>query len=278
MATARAASCCLLVLLAAGCGSGGHARKDAVNAYLGQVQKAQAAVIGDQGQIDLTLKAFSLTRSPANELQKLRRHRRTVAAGLKRLQALEPPPDARHLHVLIVQRSKLQVALFDSLIETLRDLPRLEAVGPPLTAAAHRLSTDLHAAGGKRVKGGSKAFLRRYADAFGRYGDTLRTIGTGLAPAQAGSLLRPTITAERSVIAKSTQLCDTIRATLGRNDIPGANAAIHSLLTLTQTAGGASVRVAQVAAAKAYNAKVRRIDQLAVSIAEERARLVERIG
>ena len=278
MAAARAACCCLLVLLAVSCGSGGHPRRDAVNAYLAQVKKAQATLIGGQGQIDLTLQAFSLTKSPANELQKLQRDRRTVATTLKRLQVLEPPPDARHLHALILQRSKLQVALFDSLIETLRDLPRLRAVGPPLTAAAQRLSADLAAAGGTQVKGGSKAFLQLYAAAFGRYGDTLRPIGAGLAPAKGGSLLRPTIAAERSLIARSTSLCDTIRSTLAKNDIDGANAAIHELLTLTQTAGGTSVRAAQQSAARAYNARAAKIDRLARSIAGERAKLVQRVG
>jgi hypothetical protein len=278
VAAARAACCCLLVLLAVGCGSGGHPRRDAVNAYLAQVKRAQAPLIGGQGQIDLTLQAFSLTKTPANELQKLRRDRTTVARTVRRLQVLEPPPDARHLHALIMQRSRLQVALFDSLIETLRDLSRLRAVGRPLTAAAHRLSTDLATAGGTRVKGGSKAFLQRYAVAFGRYGDTLRPIGAGLAPAEGGSLLRPTIAAERSLIARSTSLCDTIRSTLAKNDIDGANAAIHELLTITQTAGGTSVRAAQQSAARAYNAQVAKIDRLAASIAGERAKLVQRVG
>jgi hypothetical protein len=278
VAAARAASCCLLVLLAVGCGSSGQPRRDAVNSYLGQVNKAQAALVGGQGQIDLTLQAFSLTKAPAHEQQKLVRDRRTIAATLARLQALEPPPDARHLHALIVQRAKLEVALFDALTETLRDLPRLHAVGSPLTAAAHNLSIDLAAVGGAQVKGGSKAFLARYAEAFGRYGDTLRPIGASLAPSKPGSLLRPTIAAERSVIARSTRLCDTIRRALGRNDIDGANTAIHSLLTLTQTAGGATVRAAQVAAAKAYNAKVTKLDDLAGKIADERAKLVQRVG
>ena len=278
MAAARAACCCLLVLLAVGCGSGGHPRRDAVNAYFAQVKKAQAALIGGQGQIDLTLQAFSLTKAPANELQKLQRDRETVAGTLKRLQALEPPPDARHLHTLILRRSKLQVTLFDSLIETLRDLPRLRAVGPPLTAAARQLSADLAAAGGTHVKGGSKAFLQRYADAFGRYGDALRPIGAGLAPAKGGSLLRPTIAAERSLIVRSTSLCDTIRSTLAKNDIDGANAAIHALLTITQTAGGTSVRAAQLSAARAYNARVAKIDKLGASVADERAKLVQRVG
>lgn len=278
MTAARAACCCLLVLLAVGCGSAGHPRRDAVNAYFAQVKKAQATLIGGQGQIDLTLQGFSLTKARAKELQKLQRDRRTVAMTLRRLQALEPPPDARHLHALILQRSKLQVSLFDSLIETLRDLPRLRAVGPPLTAAAQRLSADLAAAGGTQVKGGSKAFLQRYADAFGRYGDTLRPIGAGLTPTKGGSLLRPTIAAERSLIARSTSLCDTIRSTLAKNDIDGANAAIHDLLTITQTAGGMSVRTAQQSAARAYNAQVAKVDKLGASIADERAKLVQSVG
>lgn len=279
MTAARAASCCLLVLLAVGCGSGGHARKDAVNAYLGKVRTAQATLVGGQGQIDLTLQAFSLTRPRPNELQRLQRDRRTAAATWKRVRALEPPPDAKHLHALVVERLRLQVGLYDALIETMQDVPQLAAVGRPLTAAAHQLTLDLTAAGGSKVRGGSsEAFLARYAEAFGRYGDNLKPIEARLAPAGPQSLLRPTVAAERSVIARSIRLCDAIRSTLHRGDIDGANAAIHSLLTLTQTVGGDAVRRAQEAAARAYNAKVARIDRIATAITEERTKLVRRVG
>jgi hypothetical protein len=279
VAAARAASCCLLVLLVAACGSSGHARRDAVNAYLGQVEKAQAALVGAQGQIGLTLQAFSLTKPPANEVPRLTRAQRTAVASLQRLKALKPPPDALQLHGLIVRRIELQVALFDSLIETLRDLPRLAAAGPPLTAAARRLSSDLAAIGGTQVKGGgSKAFLDRYAEAFGRYGDALEPVGEKLASATPESLLRPTISAEHSVIVRSTRLCNRIRSTLQKNDIDGANTSIHELLTLTQRVGGGSVRAAQEAAARAYDAKVSKLDSLAAQINIERSRLVKQVG
>lgn len=279
MAAARAASCCLIVLVAVACGSGGHARKDAVNTYLGEVQTAQASLVGGQGQIDLTLQAFSLTKAPPSELQRLQRERRTVAATLKRLRALDPPPDAKHLHALLVERVGLQVALFDSLIETMRDVPRITAAGAPLTAAARRLSGDLSRIGGSQVKSNSsQAFLAQYADAFGRYGDALEPVAAKLAPAAQPSLLRPTIAAEHTVLARSIGLCNTIRTTLHLGDTDGANAAIHSLLSLTQTVGGDTVRKAQQVAARAYNAKVTRIDRLATSISEERAKLVQRVG
>ena len=90
--------------------------------------------------------------------------------------------------------------------------------------------------------------------------------------------MRPTIAAERSLIAQSTGLCDTIRSTLANNDIDGANTAIHELLTITQTAGGSSVRAAQQSAARVYNARVAKIDKLGASIADERAKLVQRVG
>ena len=74
------------------------------------------------------------------------------------------------------------------------------------------------------------------------------------------------------------RLCNTIRSTLHKNDIAGANASIHALLTLTQTIGGTSVRKAQEAAARAYDAKVSKIDSLATQINLERSRLVAQVG
>lgn len=267
------------MLLAVACGSSGHAQKDAVNAYIAQVRTAQAPLLESQGQINLALQAFSLSKPAPAELLRLQRARQTVVATRNRLRALDPPPEAKHLDSLIARRIRLQVALFDSLIETVQDVRRLAKVAAPLTAAAHRLNLDLNAIGGSRVPtGGSQAFLGRYAGAFGRYGDALEPIGAGLGRPGGTSLLRPTIDTERRAIVRSTRLCDTIRRTLRRGDIDSANAAIHDLLTLTQTGRGEPVRKAQEAAARAYDARLAELDRLVSAISNERLRLVERIG
>jgi hypothetical protein len=283
----RVVSCALVVLVAAGCGSSGgtKSRRDAVNRYLTSVQHAQLDLVGRQGQIDSTLGSFSLTRPTVKDLRALRFARTTIAATLRRVRAVDTPPDAQRLSELLVRRLALQLALVDELIQTSHDVGRLAAAAPPLSAAAAQLRTDLAAISAtprptKVPKAGSKNVLQRYGDAFGRYGDALRPIAPGLAPSLAPSLLRPTLEAQQTALARSVALCNEIRRTLARAkpDIPRANAAIHSLLTLAVSLNGRETRRRQAAAAAAYDAKIAKLNTLANAIGTERERLVRAIG
>ena len=283
----RAASCSLVALVAVGCGSsdGTKARRDAVNRYLTSVQHAQIDLVGKQGQIDSTLQSFSLTRPSARDVRALRLARTTIATTLRNVRALNAPSDARRLAELLVRRLALQQALVDELIQTSHDVGRLAAAGPPLTAAAAQLRVDLAAISAaprpaKVPRGGSKNLLQRYGEAFGGYGDALGPIAPGLAPSPAASLLRPTLEAQQAALTRSVALCGEIRRALAliKPDIPSANAAIHSLLTLAASLNGEQTRKRQAAAAAAYDAKIARLNTLANAIGTERERLVRAIG
>jgi hypothetical protein len=283
----RAVSCSLVVLVAVGCGSsnGTKSRRDAVNRYLTGVQHAQLDLVGKQGQIDSTLQSFSLTRPSARDVRALRFARTTIAATLRRVRALDTPPDARRLSKLLVRRLALQRALVDELIQTLHDVGRLAAAGPRLTAAAGQLRTDLAAISvaprpAKVPAGGSQNVLQRYGEAFGSYGDALRPIAPGLAPSHAPSLLRPTLQAQQAALTRSVALCAEIRRALAlaKPDITRANAAIHTLLTLAASLNGLETRKRQAAAAAAYDAKIAQLNVLANAIGRERDRLVRELG
>jgi hypothetical protein len=284
----RAVSCSLVVLVAAGCGSGDgtKARRDAVNRYLTAVQRAQIDLVGRQGQINSTLQSFSLTHASARDLRNLRSARTTIAATLNRVRALDTPPDARRLGGLLVRRLALQQALVEELIQTSHDVGRLAAAQPLLTAAAAQLRTDLAAiAAAPRPAAtvpatGSRDVLQRYGEAFGRYGDSLRPIAPRLAPSHVASLLRPTLEAQQKALRRSVALSGEIHRALAlaRPDIPEANAAIHSLLTLATSINGPQTRKREAAAAGAYDARIAKLNALASATAAERERLVRRIG
>jgi hypothetical protein len=279
-----AVSCALVVLVASGCGSSGGTkpRRDAVNRYLTSVQRAQIDLLGKQGQIDSTLQSFSLTRSSPQELRALGFARATVSVALRRVRALDAPPDARRLSQLLVRRLAVQRALLDELIQTLHDLTRLTAAGPLLTAAAAQLRADLAAISAAPrptvPRAGSKDVLKRYGEAFGRYGDTLRPLTPRLAPAPAVSLLRPTLEVQQAALTRSVLLCDEIRRALARPDITRANTAIHSLLTLAATLNGVQTRKREAAAARVYDARIGKLNAQAQAIGAERDRLVRAIG
>lgn len=282
--TAVRGTCLVLALLVlAGCGSGGtKARRDAVNAYIGDVGTAQRSLLSAQGQIDTTLQRFSLTRATPSELASLRSARQEVDGALRRVRTLHPPTDARRLHTLIVQRLALERSVIDELVATAVYVPKIAAVAPPLQAALEALRSDLRTLAtpdsSAVVSNGAAVPLDRYAAAFGGYGDALQPVGRRLDALVAPPILRPGLDAERAAVKRSVTLSNAIRDALARRDIPAANAAIHSLFSVSAGLNGTRTQKEQAAAARAYDARLRRVDALGTKIGAERSRLVKLIG
>lgn len=273
------AACALAAVVLAGCGGDAtKQRREAVNDYFDSVQKAQVDLIGHQSQISAALASFSLRAPSAKDRAALQSARNRVDKTLRRVQALDAPEDAAVLDGLIVRRLALQRDLLDELLQTWRDASVLTGAVPKLGAASRALRADLAAISGDTVPaGGSAALLGRYGDAFGRYGDALRPVVRQVEPSSP-SLLRPSLVAQHAALQRSVRLCDEIRADLGKQDVDGANEAVHSLLTIAATLNGAATRKAEAAAAKVYNARIARLSSLERKIVLERGRLVREIG
>jgi hypothetical protein len=210
-----------------------------------------------------------------------------VNRALNKVRALRPPSDARHLHALIAQRFALQRSVLDELIATELYLPKLAVVTVPVHAATVALRAQLAALAspGVSINGGPTVApvtkgppLAQYAAAFGGYGDALRPINAKLATLEAPPILGASQRAERAALSRSILYCDRIRQALDRRNIPAANAAIHSLFSVSSTLNGTRARLQQAAAARAYDARLHRIDVLAVKANAERERLVKLIG
>lgn len=279
----RGTALVLALAVVAGCGSSGtKPRRDAVNSYFADLTTAQIGLLSKEGQIDSTLKRFSLAGATPLELARLRSARRDVADALRRTRALHPPSDARKLQALIVQRLALQRSVVDELIAAAVYIPKLAATTPALGAASAGLRRDLAAITSSprtTVKpNGTTSVLDRYAAAFGGYGDALVPVSATLDGLTAPPILRPTLEAERAGVKRSVVLCSAIRRALHRRDIPAANAAIHSLFTVSSALNGPSTRKQQAAAARAYDARLTQINTLARKASLERARLVRVIG
>ncbi|MGH3004252.1 MAG: hypothetical protein ACRDM1_16570 [Gaiellaceae bacterium] len=286
MATLRVGLVALVLVVAVGCGADAtKSRRDAVDAYLTQVKTAQVELLGKEGQIDAALQSFSLTRTTPSELARLRQARATVDGALRRLQALHPPADARRLQALLVQRLTLQRSILDELVQATSYVPKVVVATAPLQQVAAGLRDDLRAAGAPSspagatvAPGGSGSALARYAAAFARYGAALKPVSARLHGLRAPAILRAGHDAEQHALDRSIALAAQIHSALLRGDITTANAAIRSLFAVSSTVDGISTQKAQAAAARAYDAQLRRVDTLAVRVNGERSRLVGAIG
>jgi len=277
------AAALLVAVAVTGCGSSTtKKRRDAVNAYLGQVSAAQVDLLGRQGEIDAALRRFSLTRPTAKELAALKSGEATVGGALRRLRALDPPRDARRLHALLVQRLALQRSMLGGLVQATDYISNLAASGGALRSAAVGLQRDLARLSATPSSGvpatGARSALRSYAEAFGKYGDALKPVAARIAALRAPALLAPGHDAEVGTLRRSISLCAGIRSALMRGDIAAANADVHDLFAGAQAPNGVQVEKAQIAAARAYDAELKRLDALALRASRERARLVASIG
>ena len=284
MTALRGTALVLALLVVAGCAaSGTKARRNAVNSYFGKVATAQVSLLSKEGQINATLQSFSLSHATSLELYRLRNARRDIGDAITRVRALKPPNDAHKLHALIVERLVLQRSVVDELIATELYIPKLAATAPALQAAVTGLRADLAAitkapAAPKVSAQGATSTLDRYGAAFGGYGDALVPVSGVLDGLSAPPILASSLAAERAAVARSITLCNTIRTALHKRKIATANAAIHSLFTVSGTLNGAKTRKEQAAAARAYDARLHQIDAVAIKVNRERDRLVKLIG
>ena len=148
MRVARCGVVLVAALLFAGCGGSGQdgKRRDAVNAYIDRVDRAEAGLVGSSGQIDQAFSNFRLTGNNAAEVQQLRFARDRVGTALARVRPITPPPEARRLHAEIVQLLTLQHGAAAELLHVVTYQPRFLQAIEPLTGAGKALARDISAA------------------------------------------------------------------------------------------------------------------------------------
>ena len=292
MSTARRAVLVFLLVLVAGCGSDGGKRRDAVNAYFDRVGSAESKLVSQSAKIDAALGSFTPGATTQAELRSLVAARATVRDALRRVRAIEPPPDAARLHADLVRLLALQASIANELVWSARFVPRLSAALRPLAGAASTLAKDLGGARSVAVGAGATPpssaragatapqgdAFRAYAAAFARYRKTIGPTLTMLDRLSAPPMLAPALRVERRAVRRSVELSADIEQALLRHDAPAANEAIRALFGVAAEINGARVRNAQTAAVRAYDARLSRVAALSRKVAAERQRLIQTVG
>ncbi len=116
-----------------------------MNAYFGQVDRAEATLAAQSGVISGALQTFVPGKTTTQELRRLVDAQATIRNALERVRAITPPPDAVSLHRDLVRLLSLQATLADDVVASARFIPRFALTVRPLAAAAARLGRDLAA-------------------------------------------------------------------------------------------------------------------------------------
>jgi mono/diheme cytochrome c family protein len=133
----------------AGCGGGSHhanQRRDAVNAYFDQADRAQSGLVASAGEIDRAFRNFKLIGNSASELQELTFARDRVGTALRRVRAIDSPPETRKLRTDLIRMLTLQRAVADELLRVAMYEPQLTRALAPLAPAGKTLANDIRKA------------------------------------------------------------------------------------------------------------------------------------
>ncbi len=256
--------------LLAGCGgsSGKSARRDAVNAYITQVDAAATALVGERQRIDRALRGFSMTTSKPADVKRLRGVEAQIRSVSRKVRALHPPPDAAKLHADLLRLLDLEATVADHLAWTAEFVPKLAQTLTPLTPAGAQLARELkHAKTWKADSG-----------AYAHYRDALAPVVDGLGKLAPPPELEPTVAAQTRQLRVRAQLSDGLAAAFAKKDVKAVNAGLRGVAALSSQDEANRNYRAQVAMTKAYNGRLDRISALAVQIARERQKLVAKLG
>jgi hypothetical protein len=259
----------VVVLIVSACG-GGNDKRDAIEAYITQVNAVQVKMRRPLLDVERAYRDFGRKKGPTlTQLEpRLAKSAATMHALDRKLHALHPPEDARRLHTLIVRLVNSESKIADEVVELARFAPRFGNALKPLGPAGQRLRDGF--AKSKTAKA--------QADALEAYAVSLGSVLKRLRPLDAPPAFAPSLASQRAALAgvrtSALELADGLR----KNE----RKALPTLIQRFTNAGlenqGLAAQKARIAAIKSYNKRVVDLISLARKVDAERLRLQKRFG
>lgn len=257
----------LLVAVAvlAGCGGGKHtpSARDRVTAYIGRVNLVQAEMRKPLLQVQLAVTGFGRGADRAKTVADMTRADATLRRLRRRLDATDPPPQARRLHRLTLQLVDEET----SLASELRDV----AVFDPRFAAAMRPLAQAHASTQAALKGVHR--VQEVAASVRTYRAAVEGSLSALRALRPPAVERPLYLAQ---VARLVALDESLGRLLQAVQKRKANAiavAEHDVAVASVSSDSTANQRAEQAAIRAFDQRVVAANKLVQRIAEERTRL-----
>jgi len=270
-------------------------QRAAVSRYIADVDGIQQRMAYSLAQVSTAYRTFAVRHAvtPATARQ-LTRSQRTLATLRARVARLTAPPEARRLRALILKLVGQEAAITKEVEGLVRFAPAFQAAVAGLKASAARLSARLaalhpptpHKVHGTpaQIKQAQAAFLAAsnavaatQADAITTYdGDVLRIIGRlrKLSPPPVfAPAYRAQVIALRETVSAGSRLALELQKPV-RANVPRLSRAFTIATRRSQTV---AAQLTEIAAVKAYNARVRAVGATADAVRTELARLQGRL-
>ena len=179
----------------------------------------------------------------------------------QRIERVDAPPEAEILRSRLLALLRQQEAVANELVDVASYLPKLRSAEAPLSGANRRLQASVGGAASAEVQG----------EAVERYAAELRAVATTLDEVAAPPLLEPSRRAYVAQLRGYAAASEALQRGIRNNDQAAVDLAVRRLQRAASSPKGTFL--AQQAAIKAYNERVRRIRTLAVAVEQERQRL-----
>jgi hypothetical protein len=274
-------------LLLAGCGST-HSSRPAVARYIKQVNAIEAQLAGPLGRVTKAGSQFassgSRTGGTLGSLSGLAQQQSLLSAQVRirslarKLAAIAPPPGAAELRKLVLELSSGEAGMTHELTELVEFLPRFSSGLQSLTPATAKLRAALAvtqplgsgAAGATAELAVKERALLLYQR---ELADVVRRLRRLVPP----PVSRPQYVTEvgtlRRMSADAGRLARALTA--GAPDVRSLLVAFDTAAEGTQTV---AAQRAEIAAIRAYNARVSRLSLLAQKVEAERLKLANTLG
>jgi len=288
------AAAALATVLLAGCGGGSNdaaARRQAVTLYVNRVNATERQMRVPLLEMAKAYRGFS-TRPAKLALARPRllKAERTLRALDRRLGTADTPPDAAVLNSLLLQLVGAEVGLAHEVNQLAAFLPRFTAALRPFAPANAKLSAALTAAHvtppklvrptAKQVKVARAAYksalaraAAQQAAALDAYARSASDVAARLRALDPPPAMAPALETEVATLGRIDRSAVALAAALRQGKQADVTRLNRAFAEASRSGNSLSAQRAEIAAVKAYDARVRAIGALALRVDRERARL-----
>lgn len=257
------------LLVATGCG--GRSKHKAVVDYITRVDDVEQGMAGPLQQVTRANQSFARKQTNPKAGVQLQASERTMQRLRTRLAKITPPPEAQHLHVLLLRLVDHEVALTHQMRLLSGFVGPYQSALKPMQDASTTLKKQLAA----KATGAAatKALDERKADELTAFSHTVDGVIVNVRALSPPAVWKPAWSDQLVSLVQLRSSALELAAAIHANDAPS----IAPLLERFDRAAVANQTIAsqkrEIAAVKAYNAQLRELVQLAKNIQLERARL-----
>jgi hypothetical protein len=258
-----------LVVFAAGCGGGNHATRDAIAAYVTKINAVEVQLARPLVDVSKANRDFARGKgNPAKIQARLARSEQIFARLRRRIAAVTPPPEAKRMRLLLLELVDRQADLAHETLLLARFVPAFSAALRPLPAEGRSLRSALNA---KQPANAKADALELYGRQLGAVLPQLRALHPPPASAPAvANQVRTLVAVRASVVA----LARAVREKRAKQVAP----LLHRFDVAASSNRSLAAQRAQIAAVRAYNARVRAIDRIVGQLSAERLHLLKLAG